>query len=113
VVDQPLAGSDAGVAGEVVGDDRDLPGRVGLLHQRKEPLQLALLRDGAVIVTSCPSATRNPPYTQVFSKPRPYSSGALTRCPSVDQPGSGGKLRGMTGPSSSAQTTVIPAGGWV
>jgi hypothetical protein len=28
------------------------------------------LRDGAVIVTSCPSPTRSAPYTQVFSMPR-------------------------------------------
>jgi hypothetical protein len=50
---------------------------------------------------------------QVFSRPRPHSSGALMRWPSVDQPGEGGKLRGMTGPSSSAQITIVCGGGAV
>jgi hypothetical protein len=66
-----------------------------------------------VQVTACPSATRSPPYTQVLSTPRLYSSGALTRRPSADQAGAGGNVRGVTGPSSSAQTTVARAGGWV
>lgn len=110
---QPLAGGDAGVAGQVVGDHHDLARRVGLLDQRKKTLIGTLLRDGAVQVTVWPSATRSPPYTQVFSDPRLYSSGALTRWPSADQPGAGGNVRGTTGPSSSAQTTVTPAGGWV
>jgi hypothetical protein len=35
------------------------------------------------------------------------------RCPSGDQPGAGGKLRGITGPSSSAQITVVASGGVV
>jgi hypothetical protein len=30
-----------------------------------------------------------------------------------DQPGAGGKVRGITGPSSSAQMTVEPSGGAV
>src|SRR5207247_5782667 len=62
---------------------------------------------------AAPSATRSPPETQAFSGPREYSSGALTRCPPGDQPGAGGKVRGITGPSSSAQITVEPAGGAV
>jgi hypothetical protein len=66
-----------------------------------------------VPVTVWPSATRSPPSTQVFSDPRRSSSGALTRWPAADQPGAGGNVRGTTGPSSSAQTTVTPAGGWV
>jgi hypothetical protein len=37
----------------------------------------------------------------------------LMRCPSGDQPDAGGKLRGITGPSSSAQTTVTSGGGVV
>src|SRR5512135_2314559 len=65
------------------------------------------------MVTACPPATRSPPYTQVFSGPREYSSGALIRCPPGDQPGAGGKVRGITGPSSSAQITVEPGGGAV
>jgi hypothetical protein len=48
-----------------------------------------------------------------LSVPREYSSGALIRWPSGDQPGAGGKVRGMTGPSSSAQITVVRGGGWV
>src|SRR6266542_2048740 len=75
--------------------------------------QAALLRDGAHMVIACPSATRSPPYTQVLSGPRAYSSGALIRCPPGDQPGAGGKVRGITGPSSSAQRTVEPGGGLV
>ena len=35
---QPLAGGDAGVAGQVVGDHHDLASRVGLLDQRKKAL---------------------------------------------------------------------------
>ena len=64
-------------------------------------------------MTACPSQGRRAPYTQVFSIPRLYSNGALMRWPSVDQPGEGGKVRGMTGPSSSAHTTVTAAGGLV
>ncbi|WP_156056401.1 hypothetical protein [Streptosporangium roseum] len=37
---------------------------------------------------------------------------SLIRYPSGDQPG-GGKVRGVTGPGSSAQTTVVPGGGSV
>jgi hypothetical protein len=37
----------------------------------------------------------------------------LMRWPSGDQPGGGGKVRGMTGPSSSAQITVVCAGALV
>jgi hypothetical protein len=37
----------------------------------------------------------------------------LIRCPPGDQPGAGGNVRGITGPSSSAQITVEPAGGAV
>jgi hypothetical protein len=64
-------------------------------------------------VTAWPSQIRSAAYTQVFSLPRLYSSGALMRWPSVDQPGEGGKLRGMTGPSSSAQITIVASGGAV
>jgi hypothetical protein len=35
------------------------------------------------------------------------------RWPSVDQPGAGAKVRGITGPSSSVQMVVDPAGGWI
>jgi len=45
--------------------------------------------------------------------PRLYSNGALMRWPSCDNPGAGGKNRGVTGPNSSTQTTVEPGGGWV
>jgi hypothetical protein len=61
----------------------------------------------------CPLATRSPPQAQVFSGPREYSGGALTRCPPGDQPGASGKVRGITGPGSSAQVTVEPGGGAV
>ncbi|WP_254858477.1 hypothetical protein [Protofrankia sp. BMG5.30] len=64
-------------------------------------------------MTSWPSRMRRPPKTQVFSLPREYSRGALMRWPSGDQPGVGGNVRGITGPSSSAQITVVCAGGWV
>ena len=57
-------------------------------------IQPSLLRDGAQKVTSTPSRMRRPPYTQVLSVPREYSRGALMRCPSGDQPGAGGKVRG-------------------
>jgi hypothetical protein len=66
-----------------------------------------------VSVTAWPSPIRSPPYTQTFSLLRPYSNGALTRWPSVVHPGGGGKVRGMTGPSSSAQITIVAAGGVV
>ena len=56
---------------------------------------------------------RGPEKTWVYGALRPYSKGALTRWPSSVQPGGGGKVRGMTGPSSSAHTTVTPAGGVV
>ncbi|MFD7996790.1 hypothetical protein [Streptomyces mexicanus] len=35
----------------------------------------------------------------------------MMRWPSGDQPGAGGNVRGITGPTSSAQTTVAPSGG--
>jgi hypothetical protein len=35
------------------------------------------------------------------------------RWPSVDQPGAGGNVRAITGPNSSAQITVVRAGGSV
>src|SRR6266536_172179 len=41
MVDQPGAGAGAGVAGQVVGDHHDGPGRVGLLHQPEESLVVA------------------------------------------------------------------------
>ncbi|GHE13699.1 hypothetical protein [Streptomyces alanosinicus] len=37
----------------------------------------------------------------------------LERWLSGDQPGAGGNVRGITGPSSSVQTTVAPSGGQV
>src|SRR5262249_34953408 len=66
---------------------------------------------GAHRVSSLPSRTRKPPEIQVFSSPRRYSNGALMRWPSADQPRAGGKGRGTTGPSSSVQLVVEPAGG--
>ena len=35
------------------------------------------------------------------------------RVPVGDQPGAGGNVRGMTGPSSSTQMVVTPSGGLV
>jgi hypothetical protein len=35
------------------------------------------------------------------------------RWPFADQPGAGGNVRGVTGPSSSVQTVVDPSGGSV
>lgn len=60
-----------------------------------------------------PSFTLRAPNTHTLSGPRLYSRGALMRCPSGDHPGAGGKERGVTGPSSSTQTTVEPGGGSV
>jgi hypothetical protein len=54
-----------------------------------------------------------PAVDQVFSGPREYSSGALIRSPSGDQPSAGGNIRRTTGPSSSAQITVESADGAV
>jgi transposase len=48
------------------------------------------------------------PETHTFSGPRRYSRGALMRWPSGDQPGAGGNVRGLTGPSSSTSRTVAP-----
>src|SRR4029450_10992619 len=39
--------------------------------------------------------------------------GAVMRWPSPDHPGAGGKVRGVTGPSSSTQRIVAPSGGSV
>ena len=72
-----------------------------------------VLRERAVKVTVCPSRTRSAPYTHALSGPREYSNSALIRWPSADQPGAGGKVRGLTGPNSSAQITVASAGGAV
>src|SRR5215213_619393 len=66
-----------------------------------------------VNVIDLPSSTRRAPKTHTLSRPRPYSRGALMRCPSGDHPGAGGKARGATGPSSSTQTTVESGGGFV
>jgi hypothetical protein len=71
------------------------------------------LRAAAQRVISLPSRTRKAPYTQTFSSPRLSSKGAFMRCPWEDQPGAGAKVRGITGPSSSVQMVVDPAGGWV
>jgi hypothetical protein len=64
-------------------------------------------------VITWPSRTRNAPYTHTFSGPLQESMEALMRCPSADQPGAGGKVRGTTGPSSSVQMVVDPLGGRV
>jgi len=66
-----------------------------------------------VNVIDLPSPTRRAPKTHTLSGPRLYSRGALIRCPSADHPGAGGKARGVTGPSSSTQTTVEFGGGSV
>jgi hypothetical protein len=75
--------------------------------------QWALLREGAQQITPCPSPIRTPPSIQVLSGPRPYVSGALSRWPSALQPAGGSKVRGITGPSSSAAMSVVCAGGCV
>ena len=72
-----------------------------------------MLREGALKVRACPSGTHNAPYTQVLSRPRPYSKGALMRWPSTDQPGAGTKERAHTGPNSSKQRVVELGSGWV
>src|SRR3712207_3948435 len=66
-----------------------------------------------VKVVDLPSSTRRAPKTHTLSGPRLYSRGALMRWPSGDHPGVGGKVRGLTGPSSSTQTTVASGGGLV
>jgi hypothetical protein len=101
------------MAGEVVGDDHDLAVRVGVFGLLQELLAVLVVAGRGAQGDRLPSATRSPPQAQVFSGPREYSSGALTRCPPGDQPGAGGKVRGITGPSSSAQITVEPGGGAV
>jgi hypothetical protein len=64
-------------------------------------------------VSALPSSTLRTPKTHALSGPRPYSSGALMRCPPGDHPGAGGKARELTGPSSSTQTTVALGSGSV
>jgi hypothetical protein len=101
------------VAGEVVGDEVDLSGGIGLLD-RLEQSELALGVSGGSgerqrLAVFDPQSTVDP----TFSGPRLYSSGALMRWPSKDQPGAGGYARGLTGPSSSRQITVEPSGGSV
>src|SRR3712207_5148257 len=70
-------------------------------------------REREVKVSDLPSSTLRAPKTHTLSRPRPYSRDALMRWPSGDHPGAGGKARGVTGPSSSTQTTVEPGGGSV
>jgi hypothetical protein len=66
-----------------------------------------------VKVSDLPSSTLRAPKTHTLSRPRPYSRGALMRWPSGDHPGAGGNDLGVTGPSSSTQTTVEFGGGSV
>jgi hypothetical protein len=70
------------------------------------------LREGAVRVTTCPSATRSAPYPRSCPG-RGRSPARLDPVAVGGQPGAGGKLRGSTGPSSSAQLTVVAGGGLV
>jgi len=72
-----------------------------------------VLREGALKVRAYPSRMVNAPYTQVLSRPRPYSKGALMRWPSTDQPGAGAKERAPTGPNSSKHRVVESGAGWV
>jgi hypothetical protein len=101
------------MAGEVVGDDVDLPAGIGPgdLPQQPEPAGGVAGRcaEGHLLAVADAQA----PYTHVFYRPREYSSGALIRCPPADQPGAGAKVRGITGPNSSSQITVARGGGSV
>ncbi len=110
---EPISDQGTLVGLEVVGDQVDKPLWDGPLYLL-EQLQVALeFREREVKVSDLPSSTRRAPKTHTFSRPRPYSRGALMRCPSSDHPGAGGKARGVTGPSSSTQTTVQSGGGFV
>src|SRR4051812_31089023 len=101
------------MAGQVVGDHHDGPHRVGRLDRGEQALVADRVARGCGQGHRLPSPTRSAPYTQVCSGPRLSSTSALTRWPSVVQPGAGGKPRGMTGPSSSAHSTVTSGGGLV
>lgn len=63
-------------------------------------------REQELQVSDLPPSTRRAPKAHTLSLARPYSRGTLMRSPSSDYPGAGGKARGVTGPSSSTQTTV-------
>lgn len=112
MVEQPFPGGDAVVAGGVVGDHVDVTGRVRPRHQLQKPLVVRAVTRGGGQGDSL-SVTHADCGPQVVSGPREYAEGALVRCPSPDQPGAGGNVRGTTGPSSSAQTTVELSGGVV
>lgn len=75
------------------------PRRLALPICASSWIQPSLLREGAQKVSSMPSRMRSAPYTQVLSVPREYSSRSLIRCPSGDQPGAGGKVRGSPAPA--------------
>lgn len=89
------------------------PRRLAVAIRASSWTQPSLLREDAQKVNLVPSRMRKPPYTHVLSVPRTYSGRSLIRRPPGDQAGTDGKVRGVTGPSSSAQITVVPGGGWV
>jgi hypothetical protein len=49
----------------------------------------------------------------LFRPPAVVSSSFLILCPSTDQPGTGGNVRGITGSSWSTHRMVTPVGGWI
>ena len=115
VCGKPVLEGQTAVTREVIGDQIPVSGRVGLRYGR-EPGSRAggsarACRLGEDLPVLDPKRAVDPEL--VGAAPRPYSRGALLRCPSADQPGAGGNARGVTGPTSSRQRTVAPAGGSV
>ena len=58
---QPGSGGQAGMAGEVIGITAIVPVGLACSSRPRNACQEALLRDGAHIVTACPSPIRRPP----------------------------------------------------
>ena len=110
---EPLPDQSALVGAEVVGDQVDKTSRDGPLDLLQQLYVALEFREREVKVSDLPSFTLRAPNTHALSGPRLYSRGAFMRWPSGDHPGAGGKERGVTGPSSSTQTTVEPGGGSV
>jgi hypothetical protein len=111
VVGQPCAGGVAGVAGQVVGDHHDAPGRVGGLDRGQQLLVADRVAGRGGQGDRLPSATRGAPYTQVFSGPRPSSSGALTRCRQGSSQGRAGSCGGSPGRARRHRSPTSPSAG--
>jgi hypothetical protein len=111
---EPLADGATGVTREVVGDEVEIAHGIVAIEcaeQREIPCGVAC-RSGLGADLSIPDAqgSVDPGFIIAAAVDEWGFDAVATRRPG-DQAGAGGKVRGVTGPSSSTQRIVAPAGG--